>query len=118
LVQWATNPTWSKLRPPLARTEMLSDDAWFLADQLRNEKLRLLLVNGMAVVRELNHTIVADLEEVAPIVGCARRDTRMFVGSVFGHVRVVAWSTNIQSSFGVTTELREELAKRVRRLAD
>jgi hypothetical protein len=117
LVQWATNPTWGKLRPVSARRAMLSDDAQFLAEQLRNENLRLLIVNGMTAIRQLNHRIVDDLEEVAPIVGCARLDTRLFVGSAFGHVRVVGWSTNIQSSFGVTRELRIELAKRVGALA-
>lgn len=44
-------------------------------------------------------------------------DTRMFVGSPFRRIRVVGWSTNLQSSFGVTTGLRTELANQVRKLA-
>lgn len=41
----------------------------------------------------------------------------MFDGSALGSVRVVGWSTNLKSSFGVPNELRDELANRVGQLA-
>jgi hypothetical protein len=113
LVQWATDPTWGKLRPASTRKQLLAEDAAFLAEQLKNERLRLIMVNGMAVIRELRRTLAPDLDELEPIVGYAHVDTRLFAGSVFGRVRVIGWSTNLQSSFGVTTELREELANRI-----
>lgn len=116
LVQWATDPTWGNLKPTDVRAELIAGDAQFLAQQIQNENLKLLLVNGSAVIRQLTRTIVEDLEEVEPLVGYAHQDTRMFVGSAFGRVRVVGWSTNLQSSFGVTKELRDELAKRVGQL--
>lgn len=117
LVQWATDPTWGKLKPTDVRAELLAGDAQFLAEQLQNENLKLLLVNGSAVIRQLKKIIVEDLVEVDPLVGYAHHDTRMFVGSAFGRVRVVGWSTNLQSSFGVTKELRDELANRVGKMA-
>ena len=117
LVQWATAPTWGKLTPAQVRDKLLEDDAHFLAAQLQNGNVKLLLVNGTAVIRQLTTTIVEDLEEVEPLVGYAHQDTRLFVGSAFGQVRVVGWSTNLQSSFGVTNELRAELANRVGKLA-
>lgn len=117
LVQWATDPTWGKLKPIDVRTKLLDEDAQFLAGQLQNENLNLLLVNGMAVIRQLKNTIGQDLEEIEPMVGYARQNTRMFVGSALGRVRVVGWSTNLQSSFGVTKELRAELANRVGKLS-
>lgn len=113
LVQWATDPTWAKLRSASTRKQLLASDSAFLAKQLRNEQLRFLLVNGMSVLRELRRTIAPDLEEVDPIVGCAHVDCRLFVGTIFDHVRVVGWSTNLQSSFGVTSKLREALATKV-----
>ncbi|MDX1944236.1 MAG: hypothetical protein SFU86_02435, partial [Pirellulaceae bacterium] len=113
LVQWATAPTWGKLRPASTRKQLLAEDAAFLAEQLKNERLRLLLVNGMSVIRELRRTLAPNLDELEPIIGYAHVDTRLFTGNVFDRVRVIGWSTNLQSSFGVTTELREELAKRV-----
>ena len=37
--------------------------------------------------------------------------------AIFDRIRVVAWSTNLQSSFGVTGELRDELADEVEKFA-
>jgi hypothetical protein len=39
------------------------------------------------------------------------------VTAVLGRIRVIAWSTNLQSSWGVSRELRNQLAKRVAALA-
>jgi hypothetical protein len=114
LVQWATDPSWRKLKAAV-RKRLLADDAPFLARQLENERLRLMLVNGMGALRELRRLMASqlELEEVDPITGYGYRPTRLFAGQVIKHVRVVAWSTNIQSSHGVSVELRKELTKRV-----
>jgi hypothetical protein len=117
LVQWATDPTWGKLQPASTRKQLLADDAAFLADQLQNESLRLLLVNGMSVLRQLRRTIPIQLEAAEPIIGYAHVDCGLFAGTILKRVRVVAWTTNLQSSFGVTSELRGELALQVGRLA-
>jgi len=111
LVQWATNPVWSKL-PNEAKKQLLADDAAFLAEQLQNENLQLLLVNGRRVFRELRQSLMRDVVELPPISGLGHVDTRLFAGKI-GRVQVFAWSTNLQSSFGVTNELRTELGKRV-----
>jgi hypothetical protein len=113
LVQWATDPTWGKLQPISIRKQLLTEDAPFLAEQLKNERLRLLLVNGTSVIRQLRRTLAPQLEELKPITGYAHVDTRLFAGTLYDRVRVIGWSTNLQSSFGVTNELREVLASRV-----
>lgn len=118
LVQWATDQTWGKLRPATLQKRLLAADASFLIHQLQNENIRLLLVNGNAVMRQLQRIADCELEEVDAIIGFGHHDTRLFVGRMLDRVRVIAWSTNIQSSFGVTTELREELADRVEELAN
>jgi hypothetical protein len=120
LVQWATDPTWGKL-PTAVRKRLIADDAPFLASQLQNEGLQLLLVNGTGVRQELVRSMgrqlwLEEVDPIDPIVGHAQR-TRLFVGQVFNRVNVVTWSTNVQSAHGVTKELRTELAKRVTLLA-
>ena len=120
LVQWATDPTWSKLRPPAIRKKLIADDAKFLANQVQRENLRLLLVNGRGALRQLCRSMADDLEleEIKGIKGYAEVPTRLFSGRIFGRVRVAAWSTNLQSSFGVTTELRDELPKRIAAISE
>lgn len=113
LVQWATDPTWGRLQPAEMRKQLLAEDAAFLAGQLRHEHLRLLLVNGRGVIRQLRRTsLVGELRPAEPIIGFAPGDTKTFVGNV-GRVRVFGWSTNLQSSRGVRRELRVALAERV-----
>lgn len=114
LVQWATDPVWGKLQPPV-RKKLIADDAAFLADQLRNENIRLLLVNGMSVWKQLQAALSRELIiEGEAVVGVdSYQPACLYYGSLFNKVQVVAWSTNLQSSFGVTTLFREELARRV-----
>lgn len=113
LVQWATNPTWGNLASSV-RKKLIAEDAAFLAGQLRNESIRLLLVNGASVRRQLQTATQGTLEiEYKEIIrGFSHQPTLLESGRLFGKVCVVAWSTNLQSSFGVTTSLREELARR------
>jgi hypothetical protein len=49
-----------------------------------------------------------------PIIGLAAGNTQVGIGQI-AHVRVFAWSTNLQSSHGVKRQLREELANRAKR---
>jgi hypothetical protein len=109
LVQWATNPTWRSLGTG-ARSRLISQDVPFLADQLKSSPLKVLLLNGKSVVDAFAAGFRIRLQEVEP-VGVARVATARFNGLV-----VVGWSTNIQSSFGVTNVFRDQLASKVREL--
>ena len=82
-------------------------------EQLANENIQVLLVNGAGVIGQLKKYTVAKLDEVDRIVGYANVDSKLFVGTLLGRIKIVGWSTNIQSSFGVTRELRGEIARRV-----
>ena len=114
LVQWATKPTWGNLRPRELQNRLIDADAEFLRQQVSNENIRLLLVNGKGVTDQLRRKCDAKLQEVDRIRGY---NTRFFAGTVFNRVCVIAWSTNLQSSFGVTSELRTEIARHVAQLA-
>ena len=112
LVQWATDPTWGGLAKEI-RLALLRSDVPFLKEQLASENIRLLLVNGSGVINQLQTHTDAALDEVDPIIGFGSAKTRLFVGSIIGRIKIVGWSTNIQSSFGVTRDLRIEIARRV-----
>jgi hypothetical protein len=113
LVQWATNPIWRKLSASV-RKRLIAEDAAFLGGQLQNENIRLLLVNGASVWKQLQAATLGklDIEHKEIICDFSRQPIRLDSGRLFGKVCVVAWSTNVQSSFGVTTLLRKELARR------
>lgn len=112
LIQWATDPTWARLKPASAR-RLLDEESEFLAEQLRREHLRLLLVNGRGVIRHLR-PMLDEFRWEEPIIGLAAGNTQVGIGRI-AHVRVLAWSTNLQSSHGVKRELRHELASRAKR---
>jgi hypothetical protein len=114
LSQWATDPTWNGL-PLRAKKRLVSEDAEFLLTQLRSERIALLLLNGKAVVDVFRGALEGQLEQVGTIADRSVT-TKIYVGAI-GNARVVGWSTNLQSSFGVTKELRAKLAQRVAELA-
>lgn len=118
LVQWATNPTWGSLKPKSAQEKLIQADLGFLKKQLSQDNIQVVLVNGSGVINELKQRIDTRLDEVEPIKGIGRFATRIYEGVILGDVRIVAWSTNIQSSYGVSNELRKELASRVSSLTE
>lgn len=110
LVQWATEPTWSSLSDPI-QTILLDDGLPHLKAQLQQDNVRLVLLNGRSVFERVRATEMSSLEEVGAIPR-ANGDCRIYVGDGNG-VRWVGWSTNLQSSFGVTREDKRQLAERI-----
>ena len=116
LSQWATDPTWNGLSRH-AREHLVADDADFLRTQLRSEPIRLLLLNGRAVLTAFQTVLGARLVLENKTVSDRSVTTQVYTGW-FGDVQVIGWSTNLQSSFGVTDVLQTLLGERVRRLRD
>lgn len=116
LVQWATDPTWGHLKPPHIRDQLLGSDGPFLLQQLQNEQIKLLLVNGMQVIKRLQKLALINFHEQSPLSVRAYQPTKLFIGTLYDRILVVGWSTNLQSSFGVTKELRNELATSVAKI--
>ena len=83
-----------------------------LRQQLTNESVKLLLVNGRGVIDQLRRRHDARLMEVD---GIRNYNTRFFVGTIFDNVRVIAWSTYLQLRFA-TAEWRTAIAGRVAQL--
>ena len=115
LVQWATDPTWNGLSS-VVRRRLLGEDSRFFLEQLRREKIELLLLNGSGVIRGVQRSLGRSLSEKSVPITVRTVTARFVTGHIEG-VQVVGWSTNIQSSFGVTKELRGRIAERVSELA-
>jgi len=116
LVQWATEPKWGGLSSEV-RCQLMGEDAAFLAEQLKSEGIRFLLLNGRSVIKHFTEAFGTHLLELEPLCDDGRAATRVFSGLAFNHVRVIGWSTNLQSSFGVTTARRHSLANRIAEIA-
>jgi hypothetical protein len=95
--------------------ELLLADAWFLGEQLRNERIRVVLANGRGV---------AEVLEQVSGVAFRRASADLAVGSVrsrftrveIAGVPIIARSMNLQSSFGVSSELVKRIGGRVARI--
>ncbi len=116
LVQWATDPTWNRL-PAETRRRLITSNVPFLIEQLANERIEILLLNGAGVIQLMRNHTDADLVEINRIIGFGRVKTKLCVGTVLGRIKTVGWSTNVQSSFGVSRELKNEIARRAGSLA-
>jgi hypothetical protein len=115
LVQWATDPVWGKLNDRAAAELLLGEGRPHLEILLSRSNVRLVLLNGAAVVGQVSRTGLAQLQEVKQ-VPIGRTQCRLFAGEGRG-ISYVGWSTNLQSSFGVSTEFKQLLAREVQVLA-
>lgn len=107
LVQWATDPIWRELTPPTRRA-LITADAAFLRQQLTQERITMLLLNGRGVIDTFSAAYGTVLKVVRRIT-----DQSMSADIVAGFgprdIVVVGWSANLQSSYGVTHVFRERL---------
>lgn len=109
LVQWATDPTWGGLSDAIKRHHV-SSDVPFLRSQLADSRLELLLLNGKAVMDAFS-------EFVKPLGSIHMHGSTRFGTADLDDVRVIGWSTNIQSSYGVTVDVRRSIASHAADLA-
>lgn len=115
LVQWATDPVWGKIPDAGVRDALLEDGLPHLRKLLSLPDLRLVLLNGRSVSKQVERVGLVDLRPSGelPLAGTT---CRLSVGDD-GERRWVAWSANLQSSFGISKEFRRQLADRVAVLA-
>ena len=115
LVQWATRPAWGEL-PKQAREILLLEGLPHLQCLLRHGSVRTVLLNGRQVV---DHAMAARLGELR-LSGEVRinplRSCSLYMGESDA-VTLIGWSTNLQSSWGISLNFRARLAAAVRDLA-
>jgi len=108
LVQWATDPVWSRLNRS-EKEALLRADLPMLFRQLELEHIRLLLLNGKGIVRAYRERVALALEE-AP----ARRGrVEIYAGRSPRGLLVVGWNINLQGSFGVSNHEIAEIGAKV-----
>jgi len=111
LVQWATDPTWGKLKLPTAFKKIVVEtDLPFLRQQLSEKRIRGLLLNGSGVVNAYTKGLGGDLVEKA-IPGMA--GWKLFEGKTAEGMKVIGWNKNLQSSPGVSNENIKSLGKAI-----
>jgi hypothetical protein len=111
LVQWATDPVWSGLDPAEAEA-LLKADIPFLRQQLAQEEIRLVLLNGTGFAYETH--LGGHLKKVEFAIGGR---VEMFCGQATAKLMVVGWNINLQSSFGVSNAEITAIGRRVAQLA-
>lgn len=110
LSQWATDPVWGGLDATQKR-RLTEDDAPFLAEQLRQENVRVLLLCGRAALEPFIRTRLVQLEKVADVTSASGRlRCDVFAGTA-GSAVVYGWSSNLQSQPGVDNHLKKRLAE-------
>jgi hypothetical protein len=114
-VQWATQAKWGKLKRP-QREALLEDDVPFLREQLSQEQIKLLLLNGSGLVEVCRERLGCSLRETSQL---NRIGWKFYVGDISfagpteKTVKVIGWNKNLQSSFGVSNECVEAVAAAV-----
>jgi hypothetical protein len=106
LVQWATDPVWGGLEER-ARQELLADGLPHLRALLNFGTTELVLLNGRQVLTQVEQVGLVDLARCGTMP-LGNRTCSLYLGESDG-VRYVGWSTNLQSSFGVSNEFKERL---------
>ena len=114
LVQWATDPVWSHL-PRQMQAALVEQDRLFLSKQLCNENIEVLLLNGRSVINEFNNSFDCNLEQHTKLEE-GKLSTEIYKGYLFDKIKVLGWSINPQSSFGVTNTFIETIAQIVSKL--
>jgi hypothetical protein len=114
LVQWATDPVWSRI-PSSGRRALLNDGVPHLRAQLQREHVRLVVLNGRAVIKQVQATGLAELEVVGRVP--LREQTFELVAGTADGVEWRGWSANLQGSYGVSSEFRDQLAAWLRETA-
>jgi hypothetical protein len=111
LVQWATDPVWGQMTDERVRRALIDDGVPHLRAQLdAHPQIGVVLCNGRQVIDQVRAARLADLRD-AGVIRHGAVSCRLYDGTaVTGRVRWLAWSTNLQSSWGVSTELKRDLA--------
>ena len=114
LVQWATDPVWGKLESD-EKEALLKSDTPFLCQQLAQEGIRLLLLNGAGIMRAYDSLFGSHLRKVELLDGGR---IQMFAVQASSKLMVIGWNINLQSSFGVSNVEITAIGRRVAQLVN
>lgn len=104
-VQWSTDPVWRDLRP-FEKELLIAADLPFLRQQIAQEHIQLLLLNGSGIAKQFSNRLGVQLSET----DAGLSEGKLFVGKSAEGVQVIGWNLNLQSSFGVSNAYIESVA--------
>ena len=115
LAQWATDPVWGELSSA-DRLTLINDGREFLQWQLAQPQLQLALVNGRTVLDAFARWSGLEWTVACEFPGLQDKVARVYSCVLPNGLRVLGWSTNLQSSRGVTMKFRHDLGATLARL--
>ncbi len=101
LSQWATDPVWGGLSRQQQRL-LTEQDAPFIAQQLEQENVQVLLLAGRAVLEQMTRTEMVQLEPVGHVSNATGTLRCELLAGTAGSAVAYGWSSNLQSQPGVT----------------
>jgi len=97
LVQWATDPVWSRIASAAVREKLLRDDKEFLRFQLTNYRFDFVYLNGGTVVKQFIDLGIAELSVVHHVTRNSMGGTHeVFKGTANG-TTYLGWGINAAS---------------------
>jgi len=111
LVQWATDPVWSKIPDKNVRAKLIADDLPFLKQLLELTNFDALYLNGRTVYETIKKTSLFDVQTEEKVLIGGRPVT--FWTGYAANTPFLCWSKFI-SDYGTTTVQREAISERVR----
>ena len=110
IVQWATDPIWRSL-DYATKAQLIQSDINFLATQLNDEKIEILLINGKEATEIFqNHfkpTLVKQDKLIVANKTCNVYEFDLRLANKL--IKIYAWSNNLQSTVGLTNLMRNEI---------
>ncbi|MEI8572052.1 hypothetical protein J0667_08855 [Methylomonas sp. WH-1] len=121
LVQSATNKNWSKLSA-YEKKNLLENESWFFKEQVCNKNIKIILLNGRSVINAFISLFDKNLKEIKISEinnNCATYDSIVWNLNInckepdkCREFIVIGWSINIQSSYGVGSQLINDIANK------
>jgi len=106
LVQWATKTKWGKISSGEQKM-LIQEGRSFLEYQLQSENVHTILLNGRTVINAFHDWSNVKLEYSSLNIP---KGGELVTGFYDNRIRIIGWSVNIQSSWGVTSEDISKLA--------
>lgn len=115
IVQWATDPIWRNLDQK-TKNLLIKNDIEFLSIQLQVEKIDTLLINGKGAteifIEYFNPTLIKQDKLLVGNKSCNVYSYELKLKNKI--VKIYAWSNNLQSTVGLTNQMRDEIGNWVK----
>jgi hypothetical protein len=110
IVQWATDPIWRSL-DYATKSQLIQNDINFLATQLNDEKIEILLINGKQATEIFQNYFKPTLVKKDKLIVANKtcNVTEFDLQLTNKLIKIYTWSNNLQSTVGLTNLMRTEI---------